>query len=336
MTLETTLLVVGSERSEKGSECAAAGTDEKDRKLKKAEEMKREGAGAVRVLSEPQFCGLAGLPSPEALRQQLYALRDVLGMYPNVRDDHLRYLQKFGLIEPIVRNSAERYVRFADVATIRQASAELEQGAPFRAVLRALQANRAGQLTFNFRLDAEPAKILRLRRPEGQPARVAQADGAIVKAAPVSEAEELFQQGSLLDEGDPTLQDRAAAAYRKALEIDPYLVAALINLANIHYGRDELAEAQALYERAIGLEPSFFEAHFNLGNIYHDLGRYGEAASCYRHALTLNPQYADANFYLAVTLEKMGHSQEARPYWRAYQHLAPDGEWVDLAREFSE
>ncbi len=78
-------------------------------------------------------------------------------------------------------------------------------------------------------------------------------------------------------------------AYRKALEHDPYLVAALINLANIHYSRDELVEAQALYERAIGLESDFFEAHFNLGNIYHDLGRFAEAQACYREALRLNP-----------------------------------------------
>ena len=57
-------------------------------------------------------------------------------------------------------------------------------------------------------------------------------------------------------------------------------MAALINLANIHYSRDELAEAQALYESAIGLEPDFFEAHFNLGNIYHDLTRCPEAQAC--------------------------------------------------------
>ena len=60
---------------------------------------------------------------------------------------------------------------------------------------------------------------------------------------------------------------------------------ALINLANIHYARDEIAEAQALYERAIALEPDVFEAHFNLGNIFHDLGRYPEAQACYRDAL---------------------------------------------------
>ena len=63
----------------------------------------------------------------------------------------------------------------------------------------------------------------------------------------------------------------------KALVIDPDLVPAIVNLANIHYARDELIEAQALYERAIGLEPDCFEAHFNLGNIHHDLGRYDDA-----------------------------------------------------------
>ena len=141
---------------------------------------------------------------------------------------------------------------------------------------------------------------------------------------------------SALDDGDEAKLEEAAAAYRKALEHDPYLVAALINLANIHYSRDELVEAQALYERAIGLESDFFEAHFNLGNIYHDLDRFSEAQACYREALRLNPFYADAHFYLAVTFEKMGLSQDARPHWRSYQQLAPQGEWVELAREFSE
>ena len=52
--------------------------------------------------------------------------------------------------------------------------------------------------------------------------------------------------------------------------------------------------------------------------------------------MRLNITYADAHFYLAVACEKVGLSQEARPHWKAYQRLAPDGEWVELAREFSE
>ena len=210
--------------------------------------------------------------------------------------------------------------------------------AAFRAIVRTLMASREGQLELDFRLDAAPARVIALRRRGGQDGKAPPPADALQSVAPQNTAlaEDYFRAASALDDGNESTMEEAAAGYRKALECDPYLVAALINLANIHYSRDELAEAQALYERAIGLESDFFEAHFNLGNIYHDLGRFSEAQACYREALRLNPFYADAHFYLAVTFEKMGLSQDARPHWRAYQQLAPQGEWVELAKEFSE
>ena len=115
-------------------------------------------------------------------------------------------------------------------------------------------------------------------------------------------AEQYFRAASALDDGDEAKQEEAAAAYRKALEHDPYLVAALINLANIHYSRDELVEAQALYERAIGLESDFFEAHFNLGNIYHDLGRFTEAQACYTEALPYWGRTLAGDLFYSATL----------------------------------
>ena len=312
VTAKTTMVIVGAE---------GFPTAEKSQKLRKAEDLN------IRVLSESEFCRMAGLQPPEDLKQQYYAQRDLLGMYGGLREDHLRYLQKWGLIRPVLRTNSDTYYAFQDLLVIRQVSSELE-GAPFRAIVRSLQSARSGQLAFDFRIDAEPARIIKLRRPKPKETGV-----QIQPAATL--AEEYFLKGSALD-ADESRHHAAATWYRKALEIDPYLVPALINLANIHYGKDELAEAQALYERAIGLDPDFFEAHFNLGNIYHDLGRFQEAATCYRTALGLNAQYADAHFYLAITLEKIGHSVEAKPHWRAYQQLSPDGEWVELAREFSE
>ena len=259
--------------------------------------------------------------------------RQLLERYAHLRDDHLRYMQKWGLIRPERRASGEEFYSFADLATIRQADEALGDGGAFRAVLRNLLASRSGQLTLDFRIEAQPAKVLQLRRRDTPPL-AALMDTSL--AEPASSAEQYFVAASVADTGDPANFDEAAVAYRRALEIDPYLVPALINLANIHYARDEIAEAQALYERAIGLEPDVFEAHFNLGNIFHDLGRYPSAQVCYRDALKLNPSYPDAHFYLAVTLEKSGQSKEARAHWRAYQQLAPNGEWVDLAKEFSD
>ena len=258
--------------------------------------------------------------------------RQLLERYPRLREDHLRYMQKWGLIRPSRPAQGETVYSFADLAVIRQADAELGGGASFRAVLRNLIASREGQLAFDFRIEAPTAKILQLKRPEPPPL------AALMEAPPPrkSSAEQYFVAASILDDGDPEHAEEAATAYRRALEIDPYLVPALINLANIHYARDEIAEAQALYERAIALDDEVFEAHFNLGNIFHDLGRYPKAQACYRRALAINPAFADAHFYLAVTLEKNGQSPEARSHWRAYQQLAPNGEWVALAREFSD
>lgn len=265
--------------------------------------------------------------------QQWYSLRDVLAMYPGLREDHLRYLQKWNLVRPALRTQAGTYFAFADLVVIRQAHAELLRGAPFRAVLRTLQASREGQMSLDFSLDASPAKVIGLR-----PKRPAPAESALPSPRHVASiaAEEHFRDGSALDDGDSRKHEAASRAYRRALELDPCLVPAIINLANIHYAREHLIEAEVLYDRAIALQPDLFEAHFNLGNVFHDLGRLDEARVCYEEAIRLNGEYPEAHFYLAVTLEKQGLSALARPHWRRYRELAPDGEWVELAREFGD
>src|SRR5581483_11858675 len=309
----TTILVVGDEgfgpstddgdaqpRQETPSDAnASLSASRSSNKLKRAEELNAQQPGQIRVVTEADFCRMVGVPTPDALKRQYYAMRDLLARYRSLREDHLRYLVKYGVIRPVLRTNAETFFSFPDLTVIRQANEGLRDGAPFRSIVRSLIASRHGQLALDFRLDAAPAKILALRRPEStkRPPPAAEA-GTVVPLRDVALAEDYFRAGSALDDGDESKREEAAAAYRKALELDPYLVAALINLANIHYSRDELVEAQALYERAIGLESDFFEAHFNLGNIYHDLGRFAEAQACYREALRLKPFYADAHFYL--------------------------------------
>jgi tetratricopeptide (TPR) repeat protein len=331
VTLRTTLLVVGGESYPDGVPDVARlvnDTSTHSQKLRRAAQLNADQPGKVRLISEDEFCRRIGVPSVAELREKHYGQRDILAMYPSLREDHLRYLQKWGFIRPAFKNNADTFYDFGALTLMRQVHNELQRGVSFRAVLRDLQASRSGQLTFDFRIDAQPARIITL---EPRAAALPQPD-----LRPLSAAEQYFLMGSLLDDGSAEQQDDAAQAYRRALEDDPDLVAAIINLANIHYAKDELAEARALYERAILLDASYFEAHFNLGNIHHDHGRYPDAEVCYRNALDINPAYADAHFYLAVTLEKTGRSADARHHWLRYQSLAPEGEWVELAREFSD
>lgn len=284
-----------------------------------------------------------------------YTPRDVRSLYPSITENHLRYLEKWGLIRGGTPRpqSGDRLYSFGDLLTIKQAAAEIDRGMPLRVILRGLLAERQGQLELDFHghaSDAPRAKVLALEghkargnapttqtiHPGASASRDASLQGFPFSDPQAALAAKYFIEGSRLDDGDDRKMEEAAAAYRKALVIDPELVPAIVNLANIHYARDELIEAQALYERAISLDADCFEAHFNLGNIHHDLGRFSDALHCYRGAVKLNPGYADAHFYLAVTLEKTGHSPEAKPHWKAYQDLAPEGEWIELAREFSE
>jgi tetratricopeptide (TPR) repeat protein len=326
LSAKTTMLVVGDERS-------SASSRGRSETLARAAELNSESSSRIRILTETEFCAIAGVPSLDELKRHYQAMRDLLARYRLLREDHLRYLTKCGVIRPVLRTSADVFYSFADVAAIKQVNDEMADGSSFHAVARALVASRHGQLAFDFRLDVEPARVLTLHRPV--PSGGAAIDSSRADARSAAIAEEYFRTASQLDDGDESTEEEAAAAYRQALGHNPRLVPALINLANIHYNRDELPEAQGLYERAIAIESDFFEAHFNLGNIHHDLGRFNEAQACYRQALRLNPLYADAHFYLAVTFEKMGLSRDARPHWRSYQSLAPNGEWVELAREFS-
>ena len=73
-------------------------------------------AGVQRVLTESDLCREAGLPDLETLKSHYYSAKDLRGMYPALRDEHFRYLGKWGVVRPI----AGRY-SFADLHVIKQA-----------------------------------------------------------------------------------------------------------------------------------------------------------------------------------------------------------------------
>lgn len=258
--------------------------------------------------------------------------RVVRTRFPSLRDDHLRSLAQWRLVQP-AREHGEGSYSFADLATLREVHERLERGLALKAIVRQLLAERQGQLALfdgpPARDDAGRARVVTLApRPDRAPPTDAAPD--------TSRAQDAFGRAIALDGVPGTPPGAVMAAYREALAFDPTLVPALINLGNLHYDQGHLPEAAALYDQAIRLAPDAFEGWFNLGHTHHDQGRYAEAARCYARSLDLAPSSADACFYLAVAYEKLGRSQDARPLWQQYQRLAPDGEWIALAREFGE
>lgn len=287
------------------------------------------------VIDEEQWCQRLGRVGPARLRQQFYPLRTVRSLYPRIGPVRLRYLERCGLLHDVVRTPDDTWYGFAGIGLLRQVDAALEAGESFRGIVRALLARHAGQLALEFhapRQDTVPARVLALRSRPEQDLPTLFGPAREIERSP---AERKFLEASALDVGEEADREAAMAAYREALALDPDLVPAMINLGNLHYLEDHLPEAHALYLQASLVDPACFEAWYNLGNLHHDGGRLEPAAQCYAEALRLRPDHAEAHFYFAVTLEKLGRGEQARPHWRAYQELAPDGEWVELAREFS-
>lgn len=261
--------------------------------------------------------------------------RVVRARFPALRDDHLRTLAQWGLVE-IRRDGGEHGYSFADLTVLRDVQAALGEGRAFRAIVRGMLAERQGQLSLfgarNLAAEQTPSRVVRL----SEHTSAGQMSASPPPIADRARAEAAFAEATACEAVEGARVEIAMALYREALTFDPGLVPALINLGNLHYAEGNLPEAHALYDRAVHLDPDAFEAWFNLGNVHHDLGRCAEAVTSYQRALAIAPEYADACFYLAVAYEKLGESGRARPYWQQYLRLAPDGEWATLAREFSE
>src|SRR5205814_7011200 len=139
---------------------------QKSNKLRRAEDLNAKAGLQIQIVSEEEFCRLVGVPTPDTLKRQYHAMRDLLARYRELREDHLRYLVKCGLLRPVLRTNADTFFAFPDLAAIKQANDGLVQGLSFRSVVRTLMAARVGQMEFDFRLEAAPAKIFTLRRPD--------------------------------------------------------------------------------------------------------------------------------------------------------------------------
>ena len=57
----------------------------------------------------------AGTPSGD---QTLYGARAIRELYPGLREDRLRYLERWGVIRPVRVDGSERFYAFADLATL--------------------------------------------------------------------------------------------------------------------------------------------------------------------------------------------------------------------------
>jgi tetratricopeptide (TPR) repeat protein len=136
--------------------------------------------------------------------------------------------------------------------------------------------------------------------------------------APSGLARGEFERGVELEESDPAA---ARDAYTRAIELDPDLTDAHVNLGRLLHEAGDARGAIARYEAALLRSAQDPVAHFNLALALEDVRELAQAAEHYRRALASDPDFADAHYNLAELSERMGQLPEALRHYHAYKQL---------------
>lgn len=264
----------------------------------------------------------------------------------NVSQQRIRGLVRAGLCRPSRQGRNYRF-SFQDLVLLRTARSLLQQKVPGRRVRRALReltkqlpegrppsgvkvyadggnvAVRYGstawhpdskQMVFLFEVDqlARDARVLAPPKPKGR-------TPALLDSERAKSAALWFERALLLEEHSDVVG--AADAYRRALDFDPTMADAAINLGRLVHHDGDPGGAARLYHEALLHAPDDPIAHYNLALALEDQDQRREAIAHYERAVETAPDFADAHFNLSRLFERMGLHRQAVRHLLIYKQL---------------
>ncbi len=265
-----------------------------------------------------------------------YGTRDVARLL-GLTEHQIRSYARAGLLEP-ERGPRNAYrFSFQDLVLLRAARGLIDARVPQPRIIRALRRLKAqlppDRNLSELRILVEGDDVIvrdgaAAWNPEsGQlqlDFRVAELESAIaplhagaVALDPEPGAEDWFGRGVELE---LVSADEAAAAYERALELDPRHADAHVNLGRLLHEARRHAQAEMHYRAALAAGPHATAA-YNLGIVLEDRRRTREAVAAYRVALKADPRFADAHYNLARLYEQMGDEAAALRHLKSYRSL---------------
>ena len=297
-----------------------------------------------------------GRADPQASRR--FSLREAARIL-EMPEARLRALARDGLLAPQRGPIGPLSFGFQDLILLRTTRGLVESGVPMRRIRR-LWASLRRQLADDLPLtsisihsdgetvvasdgsvrwqpdsgqvllDFEASELAERAGPgpaPSRPAPVAVARPGAMATTPDEpsewSAEEWYDAGCALEADSP---DEALEAYRHALELDPRMAEAHVNLGRQLHLAGERGRAEPHYREAVRLAPDDPTPHFNLGVLLDESGQRDEAVHAYRQAILRDPDFADAHCNLGLLLESLGRRQEAVRHLMAARKLgaSPD------------
>jgi predicted O-linked N-acetylglucosamine transferase (SPINDLY family) len=122
---------------------------------------------------------------------------------------------------------------------------------------------------------------------------------------------------------------------KKALEIEPKLVQALINASAALRLKNKLDEAKEYAEKALEIDPNNPQVIGGLAMILANQGKPSQALIRASHALALDPDCLDAIGALAFSCSTVGDMELSMPYYKKYIERIPHDPGISSAMLFS-
>ncbi|MCK4412031.1 MAG: tetratricopeptide repeat protein [Candidatus Eisenbacteria sp.] len=126
--------------------------------------------------------------------------------------------------------------------------------------------------------------------------------------------------------------DRAVAAFRRAVVLDPRDVAGLVNIGVVLNEQGNAAEALEHFRRALAVDPQDVIATANEGIAHYALGDTAAAVVSWMRALDSDPGSVLAHFYLGIAFADAGIVAEAIREWEAVIAAESEGAAAAQAR----
>ena len=128
--------------------------------------------------------------------------------------------------------------------------------------------------------------------------------------------------------------DEAMVEMKRAIVLDPNDAHAYVGLGNVSRAMRRYAEAIDMYKQATSLDSNYFSAYANLGTVYGITEHYPESAEAFQQALRIDPNNADALNGLGIAQFRLGQHEEGIQTVKRAVRLNPGfvNAYLNLAR----
>jgi tetratricopeptide (TPR) repeat protein len=256
----------------------------------------------------------------------------------NLRDSRIRSFVRAGFLSPSRGQKRTLQFTFQDVLFLKAAKGLLDSRVPAKRVVRMLASlkrqlandrhlasvkiyadgKRVIVLDGKSRWQPDSGQFLLDFESRGKPRNLRFPRRRAAKSEEQVSAVEWFNRGLELEASSA---EAAQRAYHRALEIDPRMTAAHVNLGKLYHEARQAAKAESHYRAAVASAPDDPLPLFNLGVLLEDFKQPAQALEAYRAALKLDPNFGDAHYNLGLLLEKMGALSEALLHLRTARKI---------------